>query len=77
MGRGKGLSKKLRIINQTSRRKKNQEKRKSWKPKQESNLRRKEWSTVSNTVKRLDKRISEKGPLDLTMAAMRRATKLQ
>lgn len=56
---------------------KNQENRKSWKPKQESTLKRKEWSTVSNTAKRLDKRISEKCPLDLTMEAMRRATKLQ
>lgn len=59
----KGLSKELRIINQRSRRKKNQENGKSWKPKQESILRRKERSTVPNTAKRLDKRISEKRPI--------------
>lgn len=50
---------------------------KPWKPKQKSALRKKEWSTVSNVAKTLNKTRSGKGPLDLTMAAVRTETRLQ
>lgn len=56
---------------------KNQENVKSCKPKQESALKKKAWSTESKSTKGPNDMRSQEGPGNLTMVAMRAETRLQ